>query len=260
MIKIFTADLADHLKEMTQNSIIKSLDESRNFFLCLDEDFYFLTFHWLDGKKVTILASRGDLLSATDSRQVRQCMANIDTPTDGIMQFHEFLLELTANDSLRLESLENMIISLEERLLLEKKPGKKGISDILSVRKDLLKIKRYYAQMEFLTDEMAAVNPAFGFIDKKFHRLFEFTLHLQEYIDQVREAYQAQIDIEQNNIMKVFTVVTSIFLPLTLIAGWYGMNFQLPEYKWAHGYVFVAAMSLSVILILLVIFKKKKWF
>ena len=41
--------------------------------------------------------------------------------------------------------------------------------------------------------------------------------------------YQAQIDIEQNNLMKFFTVVTSIFAPLTLITGWYGMNLKLPE-------------------------------
>ena len=114
--------------------------------------------------------------------------------------------------------------------------------------------------MEFLTDELSAIDPSFGFIDKKFDRLLEFVLHLQEYIEQVREAYQSQIDIEQNNIMKVFTVVTSIFLPLTLIAGWYGMNLQMPEFHWAWGYPFVIAVSLSVVVALIVIFKRKKWF
>ena len=170
------------------------------------------------------------------------------------------MLELTANDVYKLESLENMIISLEDNLLMDKSPSGDGIRDIIKVRKDLLKVKRYYEQMEFLTDEIAAIDPAFGFIDKKFDRLLEFVLHLQEYIEQVREAYQSQIDIEQNNIMKVFTVVTSIFLPLTLIAGWYGMNLRMPEFKWAWGYPFVIGMSLAVIAALVIIFKKKKWF
>ena len=54
-------------------------------------------------------------------------------------------------------------------------------------------MKRYYEQMEFLTDELRAVDPSFAFIDKKFDRLLEFVLHLQEYIESVREAYQSQI-------------------------------------------------------------------
>ena len=76
----------------------------------------------------------------------------------------------------------------------------------------------------------------------------------------VREAYQSQIDIEQNNIMKVFTVVTSIFLPLSLIAAWYGMNFALPEYQWAYGYPFVVSLSVGLVVGLLIFFRKKKWF
>lgn len=60
--------------------------------------------------------------------------------------------------------------------------------------------------------------------------------------------------------MKVFTVVTSIFLPLSLVAAWYGMNFQQPEYSWKGGYPFVVGLSLGIVILLLVIFKKKKWF
>ncbi len=49
----------------------------------------------------------------------------------------------------------------------------------------------------------------------------------------VRDVYQSEIGIRQNNVMKVLTIVTTVFLPLTLIAGWYGMNFvYMPELKW----------------------------
>jgi magnesium transporter len=60
--------------------------------------------------------------------------------------------------------------------------------------------------------------------------------------------------------MKVFTVFTVVFLPPTLIAGWYGMNFAyMPELRWKYGYVFVICLSVTVIGALLLFFKKKKW-
>lgn len=260
MKELFTSDRLEELKDYTGSSLVKRIDESRCFFTALSDKTYFLTFHWLDQQKVTVYASPSDFIVATDSSTVGACFRSVDAEGDGVLQFHEFLLELTASDVCKLESLENLIISLEDNLLMEKSPGRKGIKDIIKVRKDLLKVKRYYEQMEFLTDELRAVDPGFAFIDKKFDRLLEFVLHLQEYIESVREAYQAQIDIEQNNLMKVFTVVTSIFLPLTLIAGWYGMNLNLPEYDWAYGYPFVAGLSAGLVAVLLVVFKKKKWF
>lgn len=59
--------------------------------------------------------------------------------------------------------------------------------------------------------------------------------------------------------MKILTIVTTIFLPLSLVAGWYGMNFAyMPELSWKHGYPAVIVVSALVILICLWIMKKKK--
>ena len=56
------------------------------------------------------------------------------------------------------------------------------------------------------------------------------TIHLLDYAQQVKDAYQAQIDAKQNSNMQFLTVISTIFFPLTLITGWYGMNFQnMPE-------------------------------
>ena len=61
--------------------------------------------------------------------------------------------------------------------------------------------------------------------------------------------------------MTVLTIVTAIFLPLTLIAGWYGMNFPgMPLLHWRYGYPVVVAVSLLVVAGLILYFKKKKWF
>ena len=72
---------------------------------------------------------------------------------------------------------------------------------------------------------------------------------LREYSLQISEAYQTQIDIRQNIVMKVLTTVTAIFLPLSLIAGWYGMNFKhMPELCWRYGYHYVFLLSIIVVI------------
>jgi magnesium transporter len=76
----------------------------------------------------------------------------------------------------------------------------------------------------------------------------------------LQDAYQSYIDIKSNRTMQIFTVVTAIFFPLTVIVGWYGMNFRnMPELYWKYGYLFVILLSITVVTVLAVIFKKKKW-
>ena len=106
----------------------------------------------------------------------------------------------------------------------------------------------------------AHLHKRFAALDRRVDHLLESVRHLQEYTTQVREAYQAQVDIEQNQIMKIFTVITAIFLPLTLIVGWYGMNFPMPEYAWSKGYAYVILLSVAVCIACFAAFKKKRWF
>ena len=59
--------------------------------------------------------------------------------------------------------------------------------------------------------------------------------------------------------MKLLTVVTTICLPLTIIVGWYGMNFVMPELQWRGGYLYVIVLSLAVLGLVIWYFKKKKF-
>ena len=82
---------------------------------------------------------------------------------------------------------------------------------------------------------------------------------LREYLLQLRELYQSQVDLQQNRVMSILTVVTTIFLPLTLIAGWYGMNFPgMPEFEWKYSYPAVIVISILIIVLEILYFKKKK--
>jgi len=143
------------------------------------------------------------------------------------------------------------------------------VSEISQLRRELQPLKRFYEHlmdaMEELEEnknglyskpELKYANLIYSRID----RLYKTVLNLRDYITQVREAYQAQMDISLNRTMKTFTVIAAIFLPLTLLAGWYGMNLQMPETGWKYGYLFVAGIAISIVTACIVYFKKKKWF
>ena len=178
-----------------------------------------------------------------------------------------FLELLIAKDMHHLQELEEKLSELEEEVL-------EGVLDnfnyqMTALRKELTSWSRYYTQLEdmvcefeenenkFFTDiEMRQ----FHMVEKRIARLKNEAQILREYGLQIRELFQAEIDIRQNRIMKILTIVTTIFLPLTLVAGWYGMNFSnMPELSWKYGYPAVIVISLVIVMLCLWIMKKKKF-
>ena len=91
-------------------------------------------------------------------------------------------------------------------------------------------------------------------------RLHDSSTSLRDYTVQLGDQYKANLDIRQNRIMTILTVVTTIFMPLTLIVGWYGMNFRyMPELEWRWGYPVIIVVTLLIAIGCLLFFKKKKW-
>jgi len=63
-----------------------------------------------------------------------------------------------------------------------------------------------------------------------------------------------------NQVMQILTIISVIFVPLTFLAGIYGMNFEiLPELKWKYGYLYFWLFSISILVLLLWYFRRKKW-
>ena len=165
------------------------------------------------------------------------------------------------------DKIEKEILELEQALITSLK--KNFVSEIIHLRKRLMLMKRYYEQFLNLLDVVTENENnifdgktlrSFEMLSRRMERSYQNVLNLREAVTQIRESYEAEVDISLNTTMKVFTVVTTIFLPLTLIAGWYGMNFQMPEYGWEHGYLMVIVLSVAFIVIGIAFFKKNKWF
>lgn len=171
----------------------------------------------------------------------------------------DFFMALVEEDILYLASLEREIAEMEEMVL-------RGETDyfhyqILAIKKEISRLYCYYSQMTDVGDVLSARESACSGFKERADRMKQEAQTLREYAMQVQDVYQSEISIHQNNIMKFLTVVTTIFLPLTLIAGWYGMNFyNMPEIGWQYGYPVVSAVSLLVVIICLWFFKKKNFF
>ena len=91
-------------------------------------------------------------------------------------------------------------------------------------------------------------------------RLYDTLDSQREYISQIRDLIQNRLSEKQNRIMTLLTVITTIFIPLTLITGWYGMNFKyMPELNYRISYPLVLVVCILIAVSCLIYFKKKKW-
>ena len=178
-----------------------------------------------------------------------------------------FFERLLSRDGSDLERFDHRIAEMEEQIE-DNTTGKHFNSEVLALRRQLLVIRNYYEQLLDLFDAMLE-NEADLFATKQLYhfrtardkiaRLSANAQLLRDSLVQVREAYMAALDYNANRIMKVFTVVTTVFLPLTLIVGWYGMNFQhMPELSSRFGYPAVILLSILVVVLSLLFFKKKR--
>ena len=181
--------------------------------------------------------------------------------------FYEFLELLIAKDMHHLQELEGRLDQLEDQVLAGQLENFNP--QMTAIRKEIAGWIRYYTQMddmvcEFQENENEYFNEnelrLFHMVEKRLGRLKDEAQTLREYGLQVRELFQAEIDIRQNRIMKILTIVTTIFLPLSLVAGWYGMNFaDMLELTWKYGYPAVIGASILVVLACLWIMKKKRF-
>lgn len=181
--------------------------------------------------------------------------------------FCAFLELLMDKDLRHLETLEDQLSRMEDQVLDGQLEDFNA--GMIALRKEISRWMKYYTQMDDLVCELQEnENGAFAeqelqmfhIVEKRIGRLLGEAKALREYGLQVREMFQAEIDILQNRIMKILTIVTTIFLPLSLVAGWYGMNFSgMRELTWKYGYPAVIAFSALIVLLCLYVMKKKKF-
>ena len=163
---------------------------------------------------------------------------------------YDFLEQIVENDLSVLERYEGELNLIEDEILNTREP--EDLGRVNEIHSDIRKLLVHYEQLIDMTYIHLFMN--------LLARRHDSAASLRDYTMQVRDLYHAQLEVRQNRIMTLLTVVTTIFMPLTLIVGWYGMNFRyMPELEWRYGYPVVIAVSLAVAIACLLFFRKKKW-
>lgn len=198
-----------------------------------------------------------EMLKAGDEKQ----------PELGIF-FADFLEYLIKDDVIFITKLEHSLEELED-MVLEKGSDIPFNHEISGYRRKVSLFSHYYLQLADLSSILCEDDNhifkekekrSFSLFTERVNRLHDETLMLRDYCVQIREVYQSLIDERQNEIMKLLTIVTTIVLPLSLVAGWYGMNFtNMPELTWNYGYGFIILLSVVITILNILYFKKKKF-
>ena len=179
---------------------------------------------------------------------------------------YDFLEQIIHTDLSLLERYEGELDEIDKEVAEDRKADLVKLDDI---RWYLRELKRHYDHLIDLAQELeenennffkANNIRYFKLFSSRVSRLYDMVNSLLDYSMQIRDTYESKLDVKQNSIMTVLTVVTTIFMPLTLIAGWYGMNFRyMPELESKFGYPGVIIVSILIAAGCLIYFKHKKW-
>ena len=177
---------------------------------------------------------------------------------DSIVDSYFHILEKIGD---RLESLERELISQPTQETLQQVHHFKG--QLILLRKSVWPLRELVNSM--LQDESPLIDETTNVFlrDLSDHiiQIFDTLETFRDTASGLVDLYMSSISHRMNEVMQVLTIMAAIFIPLTFIAGIYGMNFELmPELKWRYGYPMVWGLMITCLVGMLWYFKRKKWF
>lgn len=182
--------------------------------------------------------------------------------------FYRLVDTIVDNYYLILENLASKIEKLEDEVYID--PTKQTLHEIQMIKKELIFLRKsIYPIREAISK---VTKGEYRFIKRNtiryFSDVYDHTIQIIETLETYRDLttglmdmYMTSVSNKMNEVMKVLTVIATIFIPLTFIAGVYGMNFKhMPELEWEYGYIAAWGLMIGLFLLMVIYFKKKKWF
>ncbi|BFH70199.1 MAG: magnesium/cobalt transporter CorA [Paenibacillus dendritiformis] len=228
-----------------------------------DEEIFLRALNIFLGKHFIITVTKQKI---NELRMVKPMLWEQQVSSADRMLYH--LLDLVVDNYFSVaDRIEAKIDTLEEELIVSAK--KAHLNEIISLRSEILWLKKGLApQKEVL---LVLYRKDLRLIDddlqKYFRDIYENAVKVSETFEtfrdlmgNLRESYQLSIANRANDIMRVFTAITTIFMPLTLITGIYGMNFDyIPFMDWAYGSLYIIGFMLILGALMFYLFRKKDW-
>ncbi len=156
---------------------------------------------------------------------------------------------------------------LEDKILTE--PKASTMKDLHRLKREMIELRRsVWPLREAINWLQRTGSPLLSNPTKLYLRdAYDHTIQVADTIEMYRDTLSGLMDIylssisnKLNEVMKVLTIISTIFIPLTFIAGVYGMNFRyMPELQWPYGYFLILGVMALVTVFMLLYFRKKKW-
>lgn len=198
---------------------------------------------------------------------VKRFKINSNQFTDGF-QFLIALFETRIDfDADTLEDLSQQVTEISRLITLEENLSEEVLIDItalqettMTIRGNIIDNQRVISALlrsDYIPD---SAHTKLRVLIRDIGSLLDFTNFAFERLEFLQNSFLGRINLQQNRIVKIFTVVTVVFMPPTLIASIYGMNFRImPELDWPYGYPLAIGLMLASSLVTLLYFKKKNW-
>ena len=168
-----------------------------------------------------------------------------------------------------IEVFGDKIEDIEDRVFEGHSDNNETSTAIQGLKREVLKIRRSVFPLREVINHLDKIEHPI--IDEKTHNflrdLYDHIVQVNESIEMYREMvwslmdmYMGVISNKMNEVMKVLTIIATVFIPLTFIAGIYGMNFDnMPELHYRYGYFILLGIMVFIFLMMLIYFRKKKW-
>ena len=222
---------------------------------------------------VSFILKNGILVSVRDAdlRSFNETVKKIFASTRSFPTGYHVLVALLETrveyDADTIEDTTDLITNLSKTLNTEDDLDEDILIRIKDLQEKVMVIRQTIVDKQRVISSMlksdvfpAELLPRLSMIIKDINSLFEYTRFGFDRLDYLQDTFLGLVNLQQNKIIKIFTVVSVIFLPPTLIASIYGMNFRvLPELNWAYGYPFSIMLMVVFSAAVLWYFRRKKW-
>lgn len=202
----------------------------------------------------------------TDLESSKNCFKLKDTPRASLLLYYIFDRLIVKNYEV-ISALESDADKIEISIL--KSPKREQINHLITLRRQVYKIRKYLNPLRYIGDSLLSNDNLiiekdcigqFVVLNNKISKLMLALESLMQSLALVREAFESEIANKTNELMKAFTVVATIFLPLNLLTSMHGMNLKhIPLVGVEYGYYYMVIIMVSIGTVLLCYFKRKKW-
>ncbi|KAJ52766.1 magnesium transporter [Clostridium tetanomorphum] len=205
-----------------------------------------------------------DLLS--DVSKTKNCFMLKDSPNPSILLYY-ILDRIIVKNYKVISELEAEADKIEIAIL--KNPKHEQLDDLIILRRQVYKVRKYLNPLRYIGDSLISNDnfiiedsyiDNFKSLNNKIDKLMMSLESLVGDLALVRETFESEIANKNNELMKIFTIIATIFLPLNLITSMCGMNMKhVPFKQLEYGYYYVVFVMITISICLIWLFKRKKW-